>query len=183
LTRDRRLLGRLVSFAALLFVAAGAHAQDLYTWNLAVLGGVGGSFDVKPGSNFGNASYQLELSRNTELETQVGVRLGHLSLDRKAFGSLSNAGLSYATVAGEYRFQETYYQSGVFLGLGAYRLTGTDASGAKPSKTAIGGSVGFTGEFQLRRWLGLLVEVSGHYVDLREAHIYGMAHGGLVVHF
>jgi hypothetical protein len=185
LTRHRGLAPLLILGA--LALPPAAAAQDIYNWGVGLMGGVGGSADVKPGSrSFDNASYQLEGFGVIEPRTQLVLRLGHLDLGGKGtlFGSRVGADLSYVTLAGQYMYQESYYDSGIYLGLGAYRLGGKDAaSGASASKTTIGGVFGVTGEFKATRRLGLLIELSAHYVDVRNAHVYAMAHGGLAFHF
>jgi hypothetical protein len=177
------LLAVLVSLAQ----PAAAAAQDLYNWSVAVMGGVGGSVDVKPGSrSFSNASWQVEGLVLTEHRTYLGVRVGQLTLGGKdtLFGSRTGADLSYVTIAGQYMYEESYYDSGVYLGLGAYRLGGNDAvTGASASKTVAGGVLGLTGDFRASRRLSVVIEVSGHYIDIRNAHIFAMAHGGLAFHF
>jgi hypothetical protein len=163
-----------------------AAAQDLYSWTLGALGGVGGSADVKPGSrNFSNASWQVEGLALTESRTLLGLRVGHLGLGDKStlFGTRLGADLSYVTLAGQYMYEESYYDSGVYLGLGGYRLGGTDLSGASATKTVFGGVLGVVGEFRTTRRFGVLVELSGHYIDIKSSHIFGMAHAGLAFHF
>lgn len=185
MVRTHRLLGRLVLFAALLALPVAARAQDHYTFSAAVLGGIGGSPDVD-GANYGNSGFQVNLGLVTEPRTILGLRLGHLGLSRpNPFGSLADAGLSYATLGGEYRFRETYYDSGIYLALGAYRLSGTDAFGTSRDRTAAGASLGFTGEFPITRQLGVLVELSGHYADFRREGVqfFGMGHAGVIWHF
>lgn len=181
--RDHRLLGRLVLLGALLLPAA-AGAQELYTFSAGLLGGLGGSVDAEPGDSLANTGYQLNFTWITEPRTQVGFRLGQLALDDdELFGRLREAELSYVTVGGEYRYAEGYYDSGLFVALGGYRLEGTRLSGRDEDETALGLSVGVTGEFKLNRWLGVLIELSGHYADFDEAQLFAMGHGGLTVHF
>lgn len=180
---SRRLLGRL-ALLGLFLVPAAARAEEQYTYSIGVLGGLGGSWDVDPGSGFSNPGFQLNLGMVTEPRTLVAFRLGKLNLDKEdLFGSLHAADLSYVTVGGEYRFQETYYDSGVYLGLGGYRLRGTRSDGSDTDKTSVGLTVGITGEFPINRWVGVLLEISGHYADLDEAQIFAMAHGGVAFHF
>jgi hypothetical protein len=179
-------LARLAVLVALALPGA-APAQDLYNWTVAVMGGIGGSVDVSPGSrDFSNGSWQVEALALTEPRTYIGLRLGQLSLGGKdtLFGTRVGAGLSYATLSGQYMFEESYYDSGVYLGLGAYRLGGDDAiTGQSASKTAAGGVLGVTGDFRASRRFSVVAELSGHYIDIRNAHIYGMAHAGLAFHF
>jgi hypothetical protein len=177
----------LLATLATLAQPAAASAQELYNWTVGVMGGVGGSVDVKPGSrSFSNASWQVEGLVLTERSTFLGVRVGHLGLGGKdtVFGSRTGADLSYVTIAGQYTYQESYYDSGIYLGLGGYRLGGNDAvTGASASKTVAGGVIGFTGDFRATRRVSVVIELSGHYIDIRNAHIYAMAHGGLALHF
>ena len=178
-----RLLGLALTCAMLLLPGA-ASAQELYNYTIGALGGIGGSVDVDRGDDLGNTGYQLNLTMITEPRTHVGFRLGKLGLDSEEFfGSLRDAELSYVTIAGEYRFRQSYYESGVYLGLGGYRLEGIGADDEDTSDTSIGLAVGVTGEFKVNRWLGVLVEISGHWADFDEAQIFAMAHGGLAVHF
>jgi hypothetical protein len=180
----QRLLGGLAVVLGLLALPGVAHAAEQYTYTAAVLGGIGGSFDADPGDDLSNSSYQLNLAMVTEPRTQVGLRIGKLNLDKQEFfGSLTGADLSYVTIAGEYRFQDSYYESGIFLGLGGYRLSGTRIGGKSDSQTSVGLTVGVTGEITVNRWLGVVLELSGHYVDLDEANLYGMGHAGLAFHF
>jgi hypothetical protein len=184
--RNRRLLALLGATAALLLLprAGEAQSQELYTFTVGLLGGAGGSVDVDRGDDLGNTGAQLNLDMVTDLRTHVALRLGKLDLDTdEGFGSLSEAELTYATIAGEYKWRETYYTSGVYLGLGAYELEGTGAGGGVESDTAPGAVLGVTGEFQLHRRVGLLVELSGHWADFEEANVFAMGHAGLAIHF
>ena len=184
--RNHRLLGRLFIAAALLGLpgAAGAQQDELYTFTAGALGGIGGSVDAEPGDSLSNTGFQLNLAMVTEPQTHVGLRVGQLALDDdEVFGSLTDADLTYVTVGGEYRYSERFYDSGIFIGLGGYRLEGTTFGGDSEEDTALGLTIGITGEFPLTRWLGLLVELSGHYADLEEAQIFGMGHAGLAIHF
>ena len=183
MTQHRLRLTRLFVLAALLLLPGAARAQELYTFTASVLGGLGGSLDADPGDDLGNTGFQLNLTMVTEPRTQVGFRLGRLGLDSQdRFGSLSEADLSYVTVAGEYRFPQSYYESGLYLGLGGYRLEGT-RGGQDESDTAVGLTLGVTGEFKVTQWLGVLVELSGHYADLDEAQFFALGHAGLAIHF
>jgi hypothetical protein len=176
-------LRRLTLLAALLLLPGAARAQELYTFTAGLLGGIGGSLDADPGDDLGNTGFQLNLTMVTEPRTHVGFRLGQLSLDSEEnFGSLSEAELSYVTVAGEYRFPQSYYESGLYIGLGGYRLEGNRGS-QDEQDTAIGLNLGVTGEFRVTQWLGVLIELSGHYADLDEAQLFGMGHAGINIHF
>jgi hypothetical protein len=183
LTQHPRRLGTGILLAALLLLPGAARAQEPYTFTVGLLGGIGGSFDADPGDKLDNTGYQLNLAMVTEPRTHVGFRLGKLALDsEERFGTLTDAELSYVTMAGEYRFPESYYESGIYAGLGGYRLEGT-RGGKDRSETAPGLAVGVTGEFRLTRWLAVLVELSGHYADFDEAQFFAIGHGGIAVHF
>lgn len=186
LKRNHRLLGGLFLVVALLGLPTAASAQqnELYTFTVGVLGGLGGSIDAEPGDSLSNTGLQLNLTMVTESQTHVGFRLGQLALDDdEVFGSLTDADLSYVTLGGEYRFSEGFYESGIYIGLGGYRLEGTSFSGQDEQDTAIGLTIGLTGEFPINQWLGVLVELSGHYADLEEAQIFAMGHAGVAIHF
>lgn len=182
--RNRRLLACLLALAALLALPGAVRAQELYTYTASLLGGLGGSPDADPGDGFSNTGFQLNLGMVTEPRTHVDLRLGSLKLDSDdSFGSLSGADLSYVTIGGEYRFPEGYYDSGLYVAVGGYRLEGTRANGRSDQDTGIGGAIGVTGEFRVNRYMGVLIELSGHYANLDEAQVFGMAHAGLSIHF
>jgi hypothetical protein len=184
LIRNHRLLGRLLMGFSLLLLPAIGGAQELYTYTVGVLGGIGGSFDADPGGSFGNKGFQLNLGLVTEPYTHLVLRTGKLALDRdRLFGTLSGADMKYVTIGGEYRYSERFYESGVFAALGAYQLNGTQASGRDVRDQTWGVSVGFTGELPIKPWLGVQAELSGHYVNFKEAQFFAMAHAGVVFHF
>jgi hypothetical protein len=179
-----RALGGLALLVGLLSTPGSAQAQETYSFTVAGLGSVGGSLDAEPGDDLSNTGYQVNLGMVTDSRTHVAVRVGQLGLDQdELFGSLREAELTYATFAGEYRFNEGWYDSGIYLGLGGYRLEGVDLADRGSEDTAVGLAIGFTGEFKVNRWLGVLLELSGHWADFEESQIFGMAHGGLAVHF
>lgn len=171
--------------AAALAVAAPAAAQELYTFTVGAFGGIGGSIDADPGDELGNTGFQLGLSMVTEPRTRIALRAGRLGLaDGDQFESLLEADLEYLTVAGEYRFRESYYAPWAYIGLGAYRLQGDDVfAGGDGEDTAIGIALGLTGEFTITRNLDFVVEASGHYADFDDANVFAMGHAGLAFHF
>lgn len=183
--QEKRVWPHLLIVLSLLWVPATASAQELYTYTVGLLGGVGGSTDADPGNDLGNLGVQLNLSLVTEPRTHLGFRLGQLDLDvDEGFGTLTNAELTYVTVAGEYRTAHTFYDSGVYFGLGGYRLQGNSIfGGASQEDTAFGVTLGLTGEFPITRSFGVMLELSAHYADLKEAQIFAMGHVGLALHF
>ena len=182
--RNHRLLGRLLLGFSLLLLDYFGGSKELYTYTVGVLGGIGGSFDADPGKSFGNTGFQVNLGIVTEPSTHLVLRTGRLALDKDGlFGSLSGADMKYVTLGGEYRYSEKFYESGVYVALGAYRLDGTAPSGRDSRDDTWGVSVGFTGELPIKRWLGIQAEFSGHYVNFKEAQFFAMAHAGVAFHF
>ncbi|MFY9825347.1 MAG: hypothetical protein WAM82_28470 [Thermoanaerobaculia bacterium] len=185
MTRHHRLLGRLLLIGGLLLLPAAAGAQELYTYTVGLLGGIGGSIDVDPGRSFTNKGFQLNLGMVTEPHTHLILRTGKLSLDQEnLFGSLRDADLEYATIGGEYRARQSVWESGLYLALGGYRLNGIENStGRDQTETSIGLALGATGELPINRHLGILAEFSGHYVRFRDEQFFAMGHVGLALHF
>lgn len=177
-------LPKLALLACLLvaFPAAG-RAQELYTYSLGLLGTMGGSPDAEPGSSLTNTGYQVNALLVTEPRTLVGIRAGKLALDEDIlFNDLTDAELTYATIGGEYRAKQTYFESGMFFGVGGYRVEGNALTGAEKD-TSWGVNVGVTSEFFITRRIGVLLELSGHYADLDDVQFFVMGHGGVVLHF
>ena len=185
LTRHHRLLGRLLLIGGLFVLPAAAGAQELYTYTVGVLGGVGGSLDADPGGSFTNKSFQLNLGMVTEPHTHLILRAGKLSLDQDSlFGPLRDADLEYVTVGGEYRARQSVWESGLYLALGGYRLNGTEnTTGRDRGETSVGLALGATGELPINRHLGFLAEVSGHYIHFRNEQFFAMGHVGFALHF
>jgi len=160
------------------------HAQETYTFTVAALGGMGGSLDADVGDEIDNTGFQLDLGLVIEPSNHLVLRLGKMDLDSSGqFEDLTGADLTYATIGGEYRYRHSFYDSGLYLALGGYRLEGTGLTGKSEEETAVGLALGVTGDFPIRNWLSIQVEVSGHYVDFDRANLYGMGHAGLAIHF
>ena len=175
----------LLTLATTLGGAVPANAQEQFTFSVSALGGLGGSLDADPGDDLSNTALQLNLALITEPKTFLGLRLGTIDLSgNEQFGSLFDAQLDYVNIAGEYRFNHTFYQSGLFIGVGGYRLDGRRVlGGASESETSFGLVLGLNGEFELTRRLGFVLELAGHYTDLDDAQIFATGHAGIVVHF
>ena len=178
----------LLAVAACLLVAAlapaAAHAQETYTFTVGAFGGIGGSVDAEPGDELDNTGFQLDLGLVIQPQNHLVLRLGELDLDSGGrFEDLTGASLTYATIGGEYKYRHSYYDSGVYLALGGYRLEGDDLAGREQDDTAVGLALGVTGEFPITEWLGVQIELSGHYADFDRANLFAMGHAGVVVHF
>ena len=183
MSRRFRPLRWILPFA-LLGATTAASAQDTHRMSISLLGGVGGSGDADPGSGFGNTAIQAGFTLVVEPQTAVGIRIGRLELgDGERFENLTNAELEYAQIGGEYRFNEGYYESGLYLGLGGYRIQGDRLGGGDSSETALGGELGLLGDFALTRNWVIRVEVSGHYVLFDDARLFAMAQAGIAFRF
>ncbi len=156
------------------------HAQELYTFTVGVLGGVAGSPDTES-TSFDRRSVQLNLQFETDPRTQVGIRVGQIDLagDGERINDLFEPTLQYVSIGGEYRTRQSYYDSGIFIALGGYRLEESGGS----SQTAAGLSAGATGEFTFNRHFGVLAEIAAHYADLDELQYFGTVQIGLAFHF
>lgn len=173
-------------------VAPGVATAQGYTFTVNGLLGIGGPIDESdPG--FDNLNWQLGFSNAVQTRTHFGIRVGGLS-----FGSsdrlgddLTNADLSYVTLVGEYRERPTigsgrFIESGVYLGLGYFRLKGDSLlAEERVSDSSLGLTVGVTGDLPLnrKRSLALRIEVQGQYADLDAASLFAMAQVGLSYRF
>lgn len=182
---NQRILVPFLAVLCLALAAPAAVAQERYTFTLGALGGLGGSIDADPGDSLSNTSFQLNAGLIIEPETHLVVRAGHLNLDDDAvFESLTDAGLDYVNIAGEYRFDHAFYESGVYFGLGGYRLDGNSLGlGESESDTSFGVVLGLTGDFELTQRLSFVVEFAGHWANLDEAQTFVTGHAGLAFHF
>lgn len=184
-SKTRLAVAAVLAAAALALLAPGAaEAQETYTFTVGAFGGLGGSVDAEPGDELDNTGFQLDLGVVIQPKNHLVLRLGRLDLDSaERFEDLTAAELTYATIGGEYKYRHSYYDSGIYLALGAYRLEGETAPGADEEETAIGLALGVTGEFPITRWLGFQVELSGHYADFDRANLFAMGQAGFVFHF
>jgi hypothetical protein len=168
--------------AGVLVVPAGARAQEDQPLEASLLVSAGGSID-EDSAGLGNSGFQLGLSLRVDRRTKVGARYGEIGYgagDR--VGTVFNPTFSYLTIGGEYSFSEGYYESGIYLALGAYRLEGTEL-GQSVSDSTVGLALGVTGEFEITRRLGFVLEASGHFADFAAARYFITFHGGLAYHF
>ena len=163
--------------AAVLLLLAGAGAataQERYSYTVTLGPSIGGSFS----EGTDNAGVQAGFSWRTQPRTAVGIRFGSIGLSGDQVGSIVSPTFRYATIAGEYRFQELYYQSGVFFGLGLYQLGNGEDSEEGPGLT-----LGVSGDFPINKRLSVVIELSGHYADIDAASTYAGAHVGLAYRF
>ncbi|MBZ0111072.1 MAG: hypothetical protein K8J08_01290 [Thermoanaerobaculia bacterium] len=162
---------------------APAAAAEPYSYTLGILGGSGGSIDADPGIGYDNLALQMNLGFVVSPQTHLVARLGQLDLDdERGFAGLYGADLTYLSVAGEYRYSEPLYESGLFLGLGAYQLKG-HVLGESIDDTALGMHFGITGDFRLNANWSFVAELSAHWADLDENKTFALGHMGLAYHF
>lgn len=167
----------LVAFA----LPQGAAAEDsVYSFNLWA--GIGGSLD-QDDAGLSNSTYQLGFSVQPEDQLLVGLRVGELDLSGGFIGDSIDNTLTYATVVGEYRFTETFYESGLFIGLGVYSLDGVSFAAGSFNEESVGMVLGISGEFVLTDNVGFLLEMSGHLANLDSIDTLMMGHAGLAIHF
>jgi hypothetical protein len=179
------LCAACLALAVGLALPGAAHAQESYTFSVGALGGLGGSVDADVGDSLDNTGFQLNLGMVLQPANHLVLRIGQLGLDSdERFENLTDADLTYATIGGEYKYRHVYYDSGIYLALGGYRLEGNNFfTGEGEEDTAVGLALGVTGDFPITRWLSLQIEISGHYADFENASVFAMGHGGFVVHF
>lgn len=170
------LLTAVVSTPALL-------AQQARNFRVVASGGLGGPLDAdSPDPGLGNGSFQLGFSWVTQPQARVAVRLGSADLG-DALEELVDPSLDWLTVGGEYLYSESYFESGIYLGLGYYRLDGV-FQGVSEDDTAVGLVVGATGDFPVNSRFAIVGEVALHWADLdRVGQLFGFAHVGVAFSF
>ena len=168
--RYHRLLGGIVLILGFSCCPAPPRAQERYNFTSACFGGLGGSFDAEPGDSLSNTGYQVNLAHGHRAAARISVlRVGQLALDEdEFFGSLTDAELSYATVGGEYRFRDLLRFGDLHR---ARRLPagGYGFDGRRRERHLVGARDRRHGRVPINHWLGILAELSGHYMDFDEA--------------
>ena len=186
-TTIARSVGRLGPWLLALTVwgaAAAAQAVEPYLFSVGVLGGLGGPVDAgEPDPGIDQEALQLQVGLLTEPRTLVVLRVGRLEMDDDAvLDGLGGPSLEYATIAGEYRFFQEWYDSGIFLGLGGYRLQG-DRGGFEDEDTSIGLTLGVTGDVEMTERFSIIAELTGHWADLEATQLFAAGQVGLAVKF
>lgn len=162
----------------LLLPASSSAQQHQYNFTVGLMGGIGGSPDAEPDLGVDNFGYEAFFSMETLVRTRFVIRAGQMGLDSD--GSVVDTDLNYLTLAGEYEFTEGSYEAGLFLGLGLYEL---DPAFGIQDESAVGLTVGTTGDIRLTDRLSVIVEISGHYADFDYAQFFLMGHAGIAFHF
>ena len=195
--RQQRLLvsSALVVLACWL-LPTNSHAQSPYRYAIGFMGGFGGATGSEPGSSTVeqvyvrddsfDLGYQLLFDMEIRRGASFGIRLGQLDVELASplllaiFDGPIASELTYGTAVGEYRLSTSLYQSGVFLGVGYYAIDGQNVF---EDDSALGLTVGTTGDFRINDRFSVLLEFSGHYADLDYAQFFIMGHVGLTFHF
>lgn len=179
----RKLSIPLVVCAALALPAV-VRGQE-FTWTLSALGGIGAPLDESGGS--ADVGLQVGGALVVDRQTNIWLRLGTIGFETgDGPGDLADGGADYFNIGGEYQFFEGYYDSGVFLGLGAYNIDGTrlSATGGVPvDDTVLGLVLGVSGEFKVTPKFAFLVEAAGHILDSDDVQVLGTVHAGVAWHF
>lgn len=168
-----------VMLAAGLSASTAAVAADHHNFTIALSAGIGGTSDADPDPGFDNLGYQALFRMDTDHAVAFGIRVGQVALEADE-SSLFDATLSYVTVGGEYKSAEAFFESTLFLGLGAYDL---DGDFFVPDETAIGFVVGAGGDFRINARWSVLGEIAGHLTDLDQTNFFVTANVGLAYHF
>lgn len=172
------------ALAAFVLAAAPSAAIDTYTFTAAIQGGVAGALDTEGEEPFDHSALQLALGMLTQDRTHAFLRLGKLTFDEdEPFAGRLDAEIEYLNVAGEYRFRQPAYDFGLFLGIGAYRVSGEPLVGFESEEEAIGFALGATGDFDVSRHVSIVAEIDFHYALFDDANLYGAALAGVAVHF
>ncbi len=177
--QKRHLVVTILVVLALGFLPGSSLAQSRYPYIVGLMGGLGGATDANPDTDLDNVGWQALFAMDIDVRTLFSVRVGQLDLETDA-GELFDSELNYVTLSGEYRMTAGFYESGLFLGLGYY-----DRGGAPllPDDSAIGLTLGTSGDFRLTDRFSLLIELAGHYADLEQAQFFLHGHVGVAFHF
>jgi hypothetical protein len=163
---------------------AAQQQQENYSFTVALMAGLGGSFDAEPDPGLAESSFLVQAGMITEPRTLVSIRAGQLELKGdEGFEGYTDADLEFVNIAGEYRFRQSYYDYGIYLGVGYYKVTGDLRIGGDASESDLGAVFGLTGDFDITPHFSIVGDVSAHYAFLDSASLFGMAHLGVAFHF
>ncbi len=165
----------------MLVFGSGAVAAQEPILSGVLSGGLAGSLDE--GSGFSNPSFQVRFAIETARHRFLSFRLGRMDFSDRSLSLLGEVTLDYLTVSGEYLFTEGNYDSGFFMGLGLYDISGVRLDGGDGNQASIGLVLGTLGEFDLsERWF-IYGEAAFHYADLDAAQMFADVQVGLGFRF
>lgn len=189
------------------FILASAGILLSYGVALAQGWGVGASLGL---TNDVDHRFALDEFRRHDVNAWVQYELEEKVVLRGTFGSLrvsgSNAGMTgdiggsavtlpaltdrinYGTLGVSYEFWEGTYTSGLFAGIGGYRIEPDSVEPALESfrdvrETVFGWHVGLDGAVALTRRLSVLARLTVHKIKSAEGHSILTANAGLVYRF
>lgn len=184
--RSAKLSGALgLLLVCALCVPASANESKNFTLGLAGL--IGGPFEVDgadPG--FSQTGVSARFSWRTQPRTMISIRAAQIDMSGELLGNVLDPEMTYFTVGGEYTFQESYYVSSFYMGLGHYVLDGLvpGASGfVSDDDSSLGVTLGTTADFSLTESFSIFGDLSLHYADLDAVQFFGFLHVGLAYHF
>jgi hypothetical protein len=170
----------LIALTMLVTTSVAASAQTSI-FSVALSGGLAGSFDEDSG--FSNATFQARFAFETAQHQFLSVRLGRMDFTGESLSLVNDATIDYVTVAGEYLFTEGNYESGFFMGLGLYDLTGSNNNLEAADEGTVGLLFGAVGEFDVaERWF-IYGEAAFHYINLDVAQMFADIQVGLGFRF
>lgn len=186
---SRRLTTWSAAFAILLgFLVCGpATANESKNFTLGLAGMIGGPFDADgedPG--FSQTGISARFSWRTQPRTMISLRAGQVDMSGEILGNVFDPELTYFAVGGEYSFQEPYYVSSFYLGLGQYQLEGLVPSVnglVQDDENSLGVTLGTTADFSLTESFSIFADLSLHYADLEAMQFFGFLHVGVAYHF
>ncbi len=164
----------------ILLLPAAAAARESHSFKFALMGGLGGATDAEPDVDLDNAGFQLMFAMTTDSDVNFAIRAGRLDMEAGEGSGLFDSELTYVTLTGEYMVTAGYYESGLFFGIGVYDLDDTPLI---EGESALGITLGVSGDFRLSDRFSFLAEFSGHYADFDRANVFLMGHAGLAFKF
>lgn len=170
-----------------LLLCAPAAANESKNFTLGLAGMIGGPFDVDgedPG--FSQTGVSARFSWRTQPRTMISLRAAQVDMSGEILGTLFDPELTYFTVGGDYSFQEPYYVSSFYIGLGYYQLDGqrVGVGGlADDDEGSIGVTLGTTADFSVTETVSIFADLSLHYADLEPMQFFGFLHVGIAYHF
>jgi len=165
----------------LMVATSGAVAAQAPIFSFALSGGMAGSFDEDTG--FSNTTFQARFAVETAQNQFLAIRLGRMDFADASLSLVTEATIDYLTIAGEYLFSEGNYESGFFMGLGLYDMTGVRPDNTSGDEGTIGLVAGAVGEFDMsERWF-FYGEAAFHYINLEAAQMFADIQVGLGFRF
>ena len=165
----------------LLAFGSGVLAAQERILSVALSGGLAGSLDEDSG--FSNSSFQARFAIETAKHQFLSFRIGHMDFSGKSLSLLEDVTLDFLTISGEYLFTEGNYESGLFMGIGLYDISGVRLDGTDSDQGSVGLTIGALGEFDVsERWF-IYGDAVFHYADLDVAQMFADLQVGLGFRF